>query len=335
MVRCERPPRTKLTVVAPVYNEAAVIEEFVTEVRRHLETLATISACEIVLVDDGSTDGSAAKLDALAARYPQEVKVVHLARNFGHAAAVVAGLDYASGDAVILMDSDLQDDPDAIPRMVEKWREGYRVVYAIRSSREESVSRRFLFTMFYRLLRILSETPFPLDAGNFSLMDRQVVDVLQSLPERNRYLPGLRAWTGFRQVGVPVARCRRRDCKSRVGLRGLWKLSMNAIFSFSYVPLLVFRLVGALSIGLSGLLMAYALGYKLFSAVTIPAWTSQVITTSFFGGINIFGIGILGEYIARIYDEMKKRPVYVVERLVPAESASAAAQPGPCRQVAA
>jgi dolichol-phosphate mannosyltransferase len=240
--------------------------------------------------------------------------VVHLSRNFGHTAAVAAGLDHACGDAVVLMDSDLQDDPEAIPRMVEKWREGFSVVYAIRSSREEPIWKRFLFRSFYRVLRLLSDVPFPVDAGNFSLMDRRVVDVLRGLSERNRYLPGLRAWAGFRQTGLPVRRRPRHDERTRVGLRGLWKLSMNAIFSFSYIPLGIFRLIGALSIGLSLLLMTYAICWKLFTTATIPSWTSQIVAIAFFGGINIFGIGIMGEYIARIYDELKSRPVYVVDR---------------------
>jgi dolichol-phosphate mannosyltransferase len=312
-----RHPAT-LSVVAPVFNEARIIAAFVDEAQQQLCDIPALGGWEIVLVDDGSTDGSAEILDAAAQRYPGRVKVLHLARNFGHTAAVSAGLDHASGDAVVLMDSDLQDDPKAIPRMVEKWREGYRVVYAIRSSREEPVWKRLLFTSFYRLLRMLSDTPFPVDAGNYSLMDRRVVEILQCLPERNRYLPGVRAWAGFRQVGLAVPRRPRHDDRPRVGIRGLWRLSMNAIFSFSYVPLLIFRLIGAFSLGLSLLLMSYAIGYKLFSTSTIPAWTSQIVAVSFFGGLNIFGIGILGEYIARIYDELKGRPVYVIDRRVAA-----------------
>lgn len=326
-----------ISVVAPVYNEAATIEQFVEEVRSYLVSLEGFAGHEILLIDDGSVDGSAEKLDDLVSRYPKEVKVVHLARNFGHTAAVAAGLDHASGDAVILMDSDLQDDPEIIPGMVEKWREGYRVVYAVRSSREEAIWKRFLFTAFYRLLRTVSDTPFPVDAGNFSLMDRRVVDILRSLPERNRYLPGLRAWTGFRQTGLPVARRPRHDRQTRVGFRGLWRLSMNAIFSFSYVPLFVFRLIGLFAIGLSGLVTLYALYYKLFTSLTIPAWTSEIVTISFFGGINSFGIGILGEYIARIYDELKGRPAYVVDRCLSASSqTSDSASPSDgCRRIAA
>ena len=317
-----QPLDATLSIVAPVYNEAAILDEFVAELLACRPKLKTIARYEIVLVDDGSDDGSAEKLDAICAVHGDEIQVIHLARNFGHVAAVAAGLDHASGDAVILMDADLQDDPAAFAGMVEKWREGYAVVYAVRTSRQESTLRRLAFRTFYRLVRLLSDTPIPLDAGNFSLMDRRVVDVIRTLPERNRYLPGLRAWAGFRQVGLPVPRRPRRHSASRVGLRGLWKLSMNAVFSFSYVPLSLFRLIGAMSIGLSALLMAFVLYHKLFTGLALPAWASQMVTISFFGGINIFGIGILGEYIARIYDELKGRPLYVV----------AARSPAPCQK---
>ena len=303
-----------LSVVAPVYNEAQGIEGFVQEVYEHLTALDQPGRFEIVLVNDGSTDGSAALLDQLAVKYPGELRVVHLARNFGHGPAVAAGLDHAQGDAVILMDADYQDDPVAFAPLLETWKKGFDVVYVERASREENPISRGIFWCFYRVFAWIADTKSPMDAGNFGLMDRRVVAQLNQLPERNRYLPGLRAWVGFRQAGVAVPRRARYDSSTRVGIRGLWTLGMNAVFSFSYVPLFVFRIAGVLSIGLSVLLVLYALGNK-FMGHDLGASSSILIATSFLGGINLFGVGLLGEYIARIYDEVKCRPVYVVDRV--------------------
>ncbi len=179
---------------------------------------------------------------------------------------------------------------------------------------------RGAFWLFYRLLAWIADTKFPMDAGNFGLMDRRVVEQLKKLPERNRYLPGLRAWVGFRQTGVPVARRARYDKAPRVGLRGLWTLGMNAVFSFSYVPLFVFRIAGVLSIGCSMLLVAYMVA-RWLTGHPLEAWSSILIATSFLGGINLLGVGLLGEYIARIYDEVKCRPAYVVDRVEEGEEA--------------
>ncbi len=303
-----------LSVVAPVYNEAEGIAGFVAEVRERLAALEQPGRCELVLVNDGSTDGSGELLDRLAAEFPGEIRVVHLARNFGHGPAVAAGLDHAEGDVVILMDADYQDDPAAFAPLLEKWREGFDVVYVERASRQENPVSRGIFWLFYRVFDWIADTKSPMDAGNFGLMDRRVVAQLTQLPERNRYLPGLRAWVGFRQTGVSVPRRARYDSSTRVGLRGLWTLGMNAVFSFSYVPLFVFRIAGVSSIGLSVVLVLYALGNKLMGH-DLGASSSILIATSFLGGINLFGVGLLGEYIARIYDEVKCRPVYVVDRV--------------------
>lgn len=304
-----------LSVVAPVYNEIDNIEPFVKEVRDSLERLDVPKRHEIVLVNDGSTDGSAEKLDEIAAEHKDAIQVVHLARNFGHAAAVCAGLDHASGDAVILMDSDMQDDPQAFALFVQKWREGHDVVYALRTSRHESILSRLLFWLFYRSLRWVAHIEIPRNAGNFALMDRRALKVLNSLPERNRYLPGLRAYIGLHQAGVPVPRRARYDKMPRVGLSGLWKLAMNAYFSFSYVPLSVFRILGLANIALSMLLILYAMYHKLVTGLAVKMWASLFIPVCFFGGVNILAIGIIGEYVARIYDEVKQRPIYIVDRI--------------------
>ena len=310
-----------VSVVAPVFNEAESIEEFVEEAHEALAGLDIPGSFELILCNDGSRDGTAEKLDHLAARYPGEVTVIHLARNFGQAAAICAGLDSARGDAVILMDADMQDDPGAFVSFLDKWKEGYDVVYAVRASRQERGPARLLFWLFYRLLAWMAKIDLPADAGNFALMDRRVVESLRAFPERNLYFPGLRAWVGFRQTGVRVPRRARYDRKacvgrgSRVGLRGKWTLAMNAVFSFSYVPLFVFRIAGVASVGLAIALVAYALVAKLITGTAITAWASQLVAICFFGGVNLFGVGVIGEYIARIYDEVKGRPRYIVSRI--------------------
>jgi dolichol-phosphate mannosyltransferase len=327
-----------LSVVAPVYDEAQGLGAFVQEVRQTLEALPRVSAYEIILVDDGSTDGTAEQLDALVRDSGGRVTALHLCRNFGHASAITAGLDHAHGDAVVLMDADLQDDPAVFPEFVEKWFEGYDVAYAVRTSRRESWPVRWGMALFYRLLGWVSDTKIPRSAGTFSLMDRRVVKVLCTLPERNRFLPGLRAWIGFRQASVQVPRRGRYDRRSRVGLRGLWRLSMNAIFSFSYFPLFFFRALGLLTLAGCFALAAFVLYHKCVSGKAVTAWASQMLSILFFGGINLLGIGIIGEYVARIYDELKGRPLYIVDRIVQAvphfAPTKAGARSGPWRATA-
>jgi len=312
-----------LSVIAPVYNEADIVEQFADELLRTLNGLNASVRHEILFVNDGSTDASGEKLEELCASYPAKIKVIHLARNFGHDAAVCAGLDVATGDAVILMDSDLQDDPVGIGKFLEKWFEGYDVVYAVRSSRQEPALLRGIFRLFYRILGLLANIPIPADAGNYALMDRRVVDSLVACKERNRYLPGLRSWVGFRQIGVPVPRRARYDKRSRVGLRGLWRLAMNAIFSFSYVPILLFRIVGLLSLAISLGLILLVLYHKFFTGLAVVAWASQLVAIAFFGGINLLGISVLGEYVARIYDEVRGRPIYIIDRMTDRTSGGA------------
>lgn len=313
------PPResraASISVVAPVFNERELIDSFVAEALEALNAVPLSGPRELVLVDDGSWDGTGELLDAWADRSDGRVRVVHLARNFGHAAAVTAGLTHATGDIVILMDADLQDDPAAFAPFVESWLAGYDVVYAERTSRRENPLMRLLFWLFYRSFAWVANIGAPLDAGNFALMDRRVVKQLLALSERNRYLPGLRAWVGFRQCGVPVPRRARPGGRGRVGLRGLWTLGMNAIFSFSYVPLFIFRIAGVLSLLLAVVVLLGAISAWLTAGRDIQPWAVQLSATAFLGGINLFGIGLLGEYIARIYDEVKGRPIYVVDRV--------------------
>jgi glycosyltransferase involved in cell wall biosynthesis len=313
-----RPPRPTrndsfVSVVLPAFNELNVLAELHARVRQSL------AACrvrfEIVFVDDGSTDGSAAALDQIAARWV-DVRVVHLSRNFGHQAAVQAGLQYARGDAVVLMDSDLQDAPEAIGTLLDAWWSGYDVVYALRAKRKEAFWKRALFGGFHRVLGAVATTRIPVDAGNFSLIDGRVVREIVALGERDRYLPGLRSWVGFRQTGVVVERLARYDNRPRVSLRGLVRLAKTAIFSFSTLPLTIFYLIGLAAMTIFLGLSAYSIYCRLFTTLAIPGWTSHILSASFFGALNALGISMLGEYVLRIYDQVRARPLYLVDRTV-------------------
>lgn len=316
-----RPPAKDvlLSIVLPVFNEAEVLEPLLAEVAS--AAARTGAPFEIIFVNDGSTDGSGQLLDDLADDNPR-LRVVHFSRNFGHQAAVQAGLQHARGDAVLLMDSDLQDSPQAIPRFFQKWQAGYDVVYAIRTNRKEGLLKRCLFAGFHRFLHRISTTEIPTDAGIFGLVDGRVAREIVALGDRDRYLPGLRSWVGFRQTGIVVERLARYDERPRVSMRGLWRLAKTAVFGFSSFPLTMFYAIGcgALTVFLG--LAGYALFCKLFTSLAIPGWTSHVLSASFFGALNALGISMLGEYVIRIYDQVRGRPLYVVARRVNCPSGS-------------
>jgi len=302
-----------LSFVLPVFNEARVLSTLATllvEAARRCQ-----ARCEIIFVNDGSTDGSGSLLDQLAARR-REIKVVHLSRNFGHQAAIQAGLTHAGGDAVVLMDSDMQDSPEAVPQLYAKWKAGYDVVYAVRTQRKEGAVKRALFAGFYRLLSRISRTSIPEDAGIFGLIDGRVARQIASLKERDRFLPGLRSWVGYRQTGVEIERQQRYDSSPRVSLLGLFRLAKTAIFGFSSVPLAAFYFIGLMALAVFLGLSGYAVFCKLFTDLAIPGWTSHVLSATFFGALNALGISILGEYVTRIYDEVRQRPLFLVERTV-------------------
>jgi dolichol-phosphate mannosyltransferase len=302
-----------VSVVLPVYNEERVLEALEPWVTQAVRRCGCRP--ELVFVNDGSQDGSPATLDELARRF-EHVRVVHLSRNFGHQAAVQAGLRHCTGDVVVVMDSDMQDDADGIGRFLEKWQEGYDVVYAIRHGRKEPALKVFLFHAFYRILNRVSPIPMPADAGNFGLIDRRVADEITGLLDRDRYYAGLRSWVGFKQVGVPVERGPRYDDRPRVSMKGLWRLAKSAIFSFSAVPLSIFYGLGLLATCVFVGLGLFCLYHKLFTGQAIPGWTSVMMTASFSGALNALGIAILGEYVIRIYDQVRSRPLYVVARRV-------------------
>lgn len=314
----------RVSAVLPVYNEAEVLGELIGRVRDAIHQCGARE--EIIVVNDGSTDASAETLDMMAARNPQ-LRVLHLSRNFGHQAAVQAGLAQARGDVVLLMDSDLQDAPEALSRFLEQWQAGADVVYAVRSQRKERWWKRCLFAGFHRTLSSIASTPIPTDAGNFSLMDARVVRDIVLLGERDRYLPGLRSWVGYRQVGVEVPRGPRYDGRPRVSLRGLWRLAKTAIYSFSTFPLAIFSLIGysalVVFLGTSG----FSLFCRLFTDLAMPGWTSILLIASFFGAVNALGINMLGEYVVRIYDQVRQRPLYLVDRSVNLATSESVATP--------
>lgn len=299
----------ELSVVIPLYNEQGVIKELHGRLSGALTSLGL--SYEMVFVNDGSMDDTGDLLDGLAAS-DRHVKVIHLSRNFGHQPALTAGIDHSTGRGVVLMDGDLQDRPEAIGSFVEKWREGFEVVYAIRASRRESLPMRAAFKLFYKIIQKMSGIRQPLDAGIFGLLDRKVVRVLQSMPERNRYFPGLRAYAGFRQGGVPVERDARYSKDTRVGLLGLVKLAGDGIFSFSYVPIRLITMSGVFVALFSFGYVARVLYKKLVSGEAILGWASTLTAILMLGGIQLITLGLLGEYIGRIYEEVKKRPYYIV-----------------------
>jgi len=305
--------RTLISVVLPVYNEANVLPALL----RYLTgALASEEAdYEILFVNDGSTDKSPQLLDQLAAQN-RCVRVIHLARNFGHQAAIQAGLAHTRGDAVVLMDSDMQDAPEAIPQFLAQWRAGYDVVYAIRTQRKENPIKRLLFASFHRLLARMAYVRIPADAGIFGLIDRRVARMVLAMGERDRYFPGLRSWVGFRQTGIPVERNARYDERPRVSLAGLVRLAKTAIFSFSTLPLTVFYTIGLLAVATFLGVGAFSLFCRLLTDLAIPGWTSHILVGSFFGALNAFGICILGEYVIRIYDQVRARPLYLIDRTV-------------------
>lgn len=302
-----------LQIVIPLYNELHTLPELWQRLSAVCEPMGM--DWSVLFVDDGSSDGTGDALDALVAKQPN-VGILHLSRNFGHQAALTAGIDHADADAVILMDGDLQDTPETLPRFVEEWEKGAEVVYAIRTKRKEGLFSRLAFKSFYRLLGLLSGIPQPADAGIFSLMDRRVLQIVKSMPEHNRYFPGLRAFAGFHQVGLPVERGARFADEPRVGFHGLFKLASDAVFSFSYVPLRIVTVSGVFMAIASFVYLLWVLFQKFVTRAAISGWTSTLGAILLLGSIQIVMLGVVGEYIARIYEETKRRPSYVVKTCI-------------------
>lgn len=304
----------RLSVAIPVHNEESVLPELLLRLRKVLEGLSA-GPHEIVFVDDGSTDGTFAMLSE-AAHEDSRIIAISLSRNFGHQAAISAALDHASGDAVVIMDGDLQDIPEVIPQFLEKFVEGFDVVYAQRVRRKEPLLLRICYFVFYRMMARLSDIRLPLDSGDFGLMSRRVVDQVRRMPEHHRYLRGMRSWVGFRQIGIPVERAERHSGKSKYSLMRLMKLAADGIFAFSIVPIRAAALLGAFVMFLSLIYVCFALYAKLFLHESPQGFTALLVAVTFLSGIVLFFLGIIGEYVGRIYEETKARPQYVIGQIV-------------------
>ena len=305
------PDPFRLSIAIPLYNEEEVLPELLRRVTAVLDELPG-GPHELVLVDDGSRDDTQRMVRSAVERDPRIV-LVGLSRNFGHQAAFSAGLDHVTGDAVICMDGDLQDVPEAIPTLIARFREGYDVVYARRVRRKENVFLRASYYLFYRLLGRLSNTALPTDAGDFALLSRRALDEIRRLPERHRYVRGLRAWVGFKQIGVDVERAERRAGKSKYSLFKLVKLAGDGVFSFTIAPLRAATFVGAIAILLSFAYAVYAVWAKYFSTRSPQGFTALTVLMVFLAGVNMFFLGIIGEYVGRIYEQSKGRPSYIVD----------------------
>ena len=299
-----------LSVVVPCYNEEEVIP--ITHNRLIFVLEEITPQFELIYIDDGSQDETPNHLRQLQ-QHDQRVKVVFLSRNFGHQMAITAGLDHVSGDAVVLIDADLQDPPEVIKEMVNRWYEGYDVVYGVRTDRQgETPFKLWSAKAFYRMMNRLSDVPIPLDTGDFRLMDRRVVEALKIMPERDRFLRGMVSWGGFRQVAVSYQRSPRIAGVSKYPLFKMIRFAADGILSFSLVPLRIAIWVGLLTVALSFLGILYALFVRLFTLSWVPGWTISFIAILFIGGIQLIFLGVIGEYIGRIYREDKRRPLYLV-----------------------
>jgi dolichol-phosphate mannosyltransferase len=309
------PPRKTIkkpvfSVIAPVYNETGSIEEFYSVISTVMSGLH--EPWELILVDDGSSDGSTEKIRDFASKDPH-VRPVIFARTFGHQIAVTAGLDYSRGDAVIIIDADLQDPPEVIRDLIAKWKEGNEVVYAVRRKREgESWFKLITASLFYRAIYRITDVKIPLDTGDFRLLDRKVVDIMGQMRERHRFLRGMAAWVGFKQVGVEYDRKQRFAGKTKYPFSKMLKLALNAVTSFSYFPLQVATYLGFISAGISILAIPVVAYLRLTRLGALLGQATTLIAVLFLGGVQLITLGILGEYVGRIYDEAKGRPLYIV-----------------------
>ena len=321
------------SVVIPIYNEAEVLPVLYQRLTSTLERMG--EPYEIIFVDDGSTDDSSELLRRLRTQ-DSRVKVVSFSRNFGHQIAITAGLDYSSGDPVIVMDGDLQDPPEVIPELMKSWRAGNQIVFAVRARRTgESLFKRATAAVFYRILRRLTTTDIPLDAGDFRLMGRVAVEALRPLRERNRFVRGLVGWIGFRHTSIRYTRDDRYAGVTKYPLGKMIRFGLNGIFSFSFLPLQLATYLGFSVSLISFVYLAYAVWLKLFTSQVVQGWASVIVAVLFMGGVQLVSLGIIGEYIGRIYEEVKQRPLYLVESVSGFEEALDTGDGAPGQSLAA
>lgn len=299
--------------VVPVHNEEETLPELY---RRMADLLARLDGeSEVILVDDGSTDRSYPLMVDIHGKDPR-FKIIHFSRNFGHQIAISAGMDHACGSATVIMDADLQDPPEIILQMIERWKDGYEVVYGVREERlGESWFKRTTAKRFYRSLRRLTDVDIPSDVGDFRLIDRKALDAFKGLRETNRYVRGMFSWIGFRQTGVSYVRAGRFAGETKYPLRKMLRLAVNGVVSFSNVPLRLALNLGFLIAALSIVTAVVAIALKLSGAYAVSGWTSMFVTVAFIGGIQLMVLGVIGEYISRIYDQVKERPLYITREV--------------------
>lgn len=308
--------KKKVTLVIPMYYEEKVADECYKRVKTNLTKLENYEH-EIIFVNDGSTDKTLEILEKIAEK-DENVKIISFSRNFGHQAAVTAGLQYVTGDAIIIMDADLQDPPELIPDMLKLWEDGNEVIYGKRKSREgENAFKLFTAKMFYKTLNALSDVEIPKDTGDFRLVDKKVVDTINSLPEHNKFLRGLFSWVGYKQIAFEYERKERFAGETKYPLKKMLKLASDGIISFSTKPLKLVGALGMLSIIISIIILIYALLSYIFNFNNLSAgWTSIIVAVTFFAGVQLLSIWIMSEYIGRIYDETKQRPQYIINKKI-------------------
>jgi len=298
------------SIIAPIYNEKDNLSELYRRTKEVMDS--TNEPWELILVDDGSTDGSTDGIRELA-KQDKQVRPIIFARNFGHAVAITAGWDYARGDAIVIIDADLQDPPEAILELAKKWKEGYEVVYAVRAEREgESWFKLWTASLFYRIVYQITDVKIPVDTGDFRLMDRKVVDILRQMKERHRYPRGMSAWVGFKQIGVAYNRAARHAGVTKYPFRKMLTLALNAITGFSYFPLQVATYFGFASAGVAILAIPIVIVMRMAGSGAFTGQATTLIAVLFLGGVQLISLGVLGEYIGRLYDEAKGRPLYIV-----------------------